>query len=187
MGQKSPPHAFWAEMSACEHFVHIYENYAAFLNTLAEYTAGGLSQGHAVVIIATPPHHLGLSQRLISHDMNVAEAHSQGRLFYVDAEKTITKFMVNGHPDENLFNHTISEILEQAGAGGRSVRAFGEMVALMWANGHCSAAIKLEQFWDTLCRTKSFHLFCAYPRPIFTTNHTESLAQIRALHSSVLE
>jgi len=187
MGQKQPPHAFWAEMSACEHFVHIYENYTAFLDTLADYTSDGLSQGHAVVIIATPPHHLGLSQRLITHGMNVPEAHSQGQLFYVDAEQTLAQFMVGGQPDEGLFTHTISDILERAGAGGRSVRAFGEMVALMWANGHCSAALKLEQFWDTLCRNKSFHLFCAYPKPIFTTNAPESLAQIRALHSSVLD
>ena len=187
MGQKSPIHAFWAEMSACEHFAHLYENEASFLDILAEYTDEGLSHGHAIVIIATPEHHVGLSKRLISYGVDIAETQSQGRLFYVDAETTLTKFMVAGHPDEGLFNHTISEILEQAGAGGRSLRVFGEMVALMWANGHCAAALKLEQFWDTLCRNKSFSLFCAYPKPIFTTNAPESLAHIRALHSSVLD
>ena len=186
MGHKLPPHAFWAEMSACEHFVNIYENDTALLDTLAEYTDGGLSQGHAVVIIATPPHHLGLSPRLLSRGVNVAEVQSSNQLFYIDAEKTLEKFMVDGHPDENLFHNTISEILERAGARGRSVRAFGEMVALMWANGHCAAAIQLEKLWDNLCRNKSFPLFCAYPKPVFTTNIPESIAQIRVLHSSVL-
>jgi len=62
-----------------------------------------------------------------SYGVNIVAAQSQGQLIYVDAETTLAKFMVGGHPDEDLFNHTISEILEQAGiplCRNKSFRSF---------------------------------------------------------------
>ena len=43
------------------------------------------------------------------------------------------------------------------------VRAFGEMVALLWAEGNHAAAIRLEGLWNELQKSHSFSLFCAYP------------------------
>ena len=45
----------------------------------------------------------------------------------------------------------------------KRVVLFGEMVALLCAEGRMKAAIELEQLWNELIQTHSFHLRCAYP------------------------
>jgi PAS domain S-box-containing protein len=49
----------------------------------------------------------------------------------------------------------------------RRVAVFGEMVALLWADGNFEAAIQLEQLWNQLAQTHSFQLHCAYPLNLF--------------------
>src|SRR6185369_562599 len=49
------------------------------------------------------------------------------------------------------------------------VRAFGEMVALLWADGRREAALELEALWNELGANLSFSLLCAYPISAFDT------------------
>ena len=51
--------------------------------------------------------------------------------------------------------------------GRAPVRAFGEMVALLWAEGNYAGAIRLEELWNELQKSHSFSLFCAYPMHSF--------------------
>jgi hypothetical protein len=182
-----PVQVFWGEMSACEHFVQIYEDDSAFMDTLLGFIRGGLLAGDAAVVIATAPHLKLLEERLKSSPMDMDLFRAEDQYIALDAEKTLAKFMVNGWPDDNLFYTTINKILLRAkGASGRKVRAFGEMVALLWAQGHHGATVQLEHQWHDLCRTESFSLFCAYPRAGFKQNATESIAQVCAAHSRVM-
>jgi hypothetical protein len=43
------------------------------------------------------------------------------------------------------------------------MRAFGEMVGLLWASGEYSAAIKLEEYWNRCLQQFNASLLCAYP------------------------
>jgi hypothetical protein len=178
--------AFWAELSPCAHVVQIYEDDSVFLDNLAEFVAGGLVQGEAVVVIATPQHRAGLRSKLIGKGIDVARAQNAEQLLLLDAEETMSKFLIDAWPDEHLFRSTIGEILATATARGRKVRAFGEMVAVMWANGYCGATIRLEHLWTELCREQAFSLFCAYPKAGFTTDAAEDLDRVRDAHSSVV-
>ena len=177
---------FWAEMSACDHFVQVYEADDVFLDTLAGFIGGGLSTGHAAVIIATPTHREELEKRLAAMGLAVAAARSSDQFISLDAEETLAKFMVNGWPDDRLFAEVVRDILERARSKGRQVRAFGEMVALLWARGFCGATVRLEHLWHDICETESFSLFCAYPKSGFTEEPSQSIARVCALHSRVL-
>jgi hypothetical protein len=42
------------------------------------------------------------------------------------------------------------------------VRAYGEMVDVLWQRGERDAAIRLEEFWNDLARLQTFCLLCAY-------------------------
>ena len=179
--------AFWAEMSPCEHFVQIYDADEVFMDTLTGFISGGLGLGHAAVVIATPAHRRELDQRLTAMGLDVAAARSQDQFISLDAEETLARFMVNGWPDENLFANVVSDILDRASHNGRKVRAFGEMVALLWAQGHCGATVRLEHLWHALCQKESFALFFAYPKTGFTETPSESIARVCATHSKVLD
>ena len=60
------------------------------------------------------------------------------------AEHTLETFMVHGWLDEPRCIAGLSEILCRAGTGGRRVRAFGEMVTLLWNNGHRVKKLGIE-------------------------------------------
>jgi hypothetical protein len=180
-----PTQAFWAEMSACEHFVQIYEADNAFMDTLTGFIAGALRQGEGAVVIATPAHRDELRWRLEVDGLDVSAAIRDDQLVLLDADETISRFMVNGWPDEDTFARIVRDILARAGRGGRRVRAFGEMVAVMWAQGYQAATVRLEHLWHQLCERESFVLFCAYPKSGFTENPAESIARVCAEHSKV--
>jgi signal transduction histidine kinase len=61
------------------------------------------------------------------------------------------------------------------------------MVALLWDQGKAEAAIRLEQLWNELARTKSFSLFCAYPISSFSHERDlDLLMKVCAEHSAVI-
>ena len=177
---------FWGELTPCDHLVQIYQNDLALIDSLEGFIAGGLSAGDAVVIIATPTHRAALQRRLESQGFDIAAVAAADRYSALDAEKTLAKFMINGWPDDELFQTLIEQLLARAQSGGRRVRAFGEMVAILWAQGNNGATVQLEHLWSRLCHDKTFSLFCAYPRSGFTQSTTASMKEIFDAHSRLV-
>ena len=80
----------------------------------------------------------------------------------------------------------MNEIIGLArGEEARKVRAFGEMVAILWSRGNHAATIHLELLWSKVVAAGKFPLFCAYPRDTFAKNATESIVDICRLHSRI--
>lgn len=185
---KEPQEAdvFWGEISPCEHLVQIYQDEEVFLDALEGFIAGGILAGDGVVVIATPPHLASLNERLRARKIDVAGARESDRYIALDAEETLSKFMVMGWPDEDFFKAFVADILKRAKGENRRVRAFGEMVALLWARGNTGATVHLEHLWHRLCHDQSFSLFCAYPKIGFTRDVSASIKEICDAHSRVV-
>lgn len=176
---------FWGEVSPCEHAVQIYGDDAMFMDALSGFIGAGLAAGEAAIAIATQSHLDGLEARLARRGIDIALARHEQRYFGLPAERILRDFMVDGWPDEERFVRVITTLLAQARNGGRGVRAFGEMVALLWAGGHAAATVRLEHLWNRLCNRERFPLFCAYPKAGFTSDSTHSLQELCAAHSRV--
>jgi hypothetical protein len=191
MGTVTPLHSteppvFWAEMSRCEHVVQIYGDDRVFLDTLEGFVADGLRSGEATIVIATAAHLHGLEERLRATGVDVGAVSAQRRYVARLAENVLGDFMVEHWPDEARFQDAMADLIDTArGEQRRKVRAFGEMVAILWARGHHAATIHLELLWSKLVARERFPLFCAYPRDTFAKNATESIVDICRLHSSV--
>ncbi|MES2321900.1 MAG: MEDS domain-containing protein [Pseudomonadota bacterium] len=177
--------AFWGELSPCDHSVQIYESDHDFLDALEGYVAAGIRHGDAIILIVTPAHLSGLERRLSANGFNIAAATARGQYFALDARATLDKFLVNGWPDEKLFNELVTRLLGDARRRYANIRAFGEMVALMWAEGHCGATVQLEHLWSRLCVEQGFSLFCAYPKAGFTMPAIDAIEKVCAAHSAV--
>ena len=180
------PVAVLDNVGPCDHVMHIYENDGVFLDTLEGFVSGGLRGGETVVVIATSPHLYALEYRLKARDHDIDALRQTRHYIAMDAAEALSRFMVDGQPDDALFHASIATVIDQAQQGGQRVRAFGEMVALLWANGMHSGTVRLEHLWNTLCRDKGLSLFCAYPRSGSVQDSIESMAEIRALHSHVV-
>jgi len=180
------PKSFWGEMAPSEHLLQAYDDRDAFLDTLEGFVGGGLHAGEAVVVIATAPVRKALRSRLDAAGHEIAAAAAEDRYIALDAEETLAKFMREGWPADEPFTQVITGILGRAGHPGRRVRAFGEMVAVLWAQGHVGATVRLENLWHRLCENKSFPLFCAYPRIGLTQGPEESVREICETHSRIV-
>ena len=177
----------WTCVAPCDHGVQMYESDDAFVDALAHYVADGLVAGEGVVVIATGEHRATLEHRLESRGLNLEAARRRDQYVAVDAEQTLTQFMVNEWPDERRFDAAVSTLVSRArGRKNRRVRAFGEMVVLLWNRGHHGATVRLEHLCRRICQLQSFALFCAYPKRAFTEGTHASLLQIGATHTHVV-
>ncbi len=59
-------------------------------------------------------------------------------------KKCFPDSLVNNWPDENLFFEFITTLLKRVQQNNRKVRAFGEMVAVLWEQGFNGATVQLE-------------------------------------------
>jgi|SRR5688572_96482 len=184
--QHSKADVFWGEIAPCDHVVQVYENDGIFLDALAGFVGGGINADDCCIVIATDIHLRSLEKRLSDYGIQVPDLISENRYIPLNAHETLSKFMVNGWPDEALFNKTVSELINNASRDNRKVRAFGEMVAILWAQGHNGATVQLEHLWNKFCATQAFCLFCAYPKSGFTGDITASINQICGHHSKMI-
>ena len=177
---------FWGEIPPSEHLVQIYQDDGVILDALEGFGGGGLRTGDCVLVIATAAHLRALEARLTAQGVDVWAARGRDQYIPLDAEDALAQFLVKGWPDAELFEQLVTDLLARARRNGRRVRAFGEMVALLWGQGHNGATVRLEHLWHRLCQTEGFSLFCAYPRIGFTQDAEASIRDICALHSKVI-
>jgi len=178
---------FWGEISPCDHVVQIYEDDQAFLDLLGGFVTGGIYSDDCVIVIATKEHLTALEDRMKSNDLNVFELKLRDQYIPLNAEQTLSEFMIDGWPDEALFSHLITALITRARIKKRQVRVYGELVALLWAQGHSGATVPLEHLWNKLFETEAFSLFSVYPKSGFTQDAHESILHICGSHSDMIK
>jgi PAS domain S-box-containing protein len=161
------PQISWSNMGPHDHFVQYYEDDGFLVDSITGFVVAGIDAGEAAVVVATEPHRSALESRLKERGFNPAALRVSGQYTPLDAADTLSTFMVNGTPDSLLFDRTVGTIVRHATRNARPLRAFGEMVSLLWNEGNTAAAVRLEELWNALGQTCTFRLFCAYPMSAF--------------------
>jgi len=159
---------FWSEMRSCEHLVQFYDHEHALIDSLEGFVAGGLLTGESVIVIATREHREALDARLKARGLDVAYVQARDQYLALDAEATLSAFMVDGWPDEVRFSSLIRQLLARARSSGHRVRAYGEMVAVLLERGQQAAMLRLEQLWHSVVQRENVPLLCTYPIGGFT-------------------
>lgn len=178
--------AFWGEIAPCDHLIQIYESEKIFLDTLEGFAGAGILAGDSVVIVATASHLQSLNERLRKQGFNLESLALEHKYIPLEANETLSKFMVNDWPDEDLFRSLVSALLRNATKNNRKVRAFGEMVAVLWEKGLNGATVQLEHLWCDLHKG-GFTLYCAYPKNGFTQSPGESIDTICKAHTKIID
>ena len=178
---------FWGEIAPNQHSVQIYETDKYFFDTLEGFVGCGFLSGDSVVIIATSSHIALLNERLRKQGFDLEAMKATDQYITIDANEVLSKFLVNDWPDEKLFNELVTQIISRAKKNDRKVRAFGEMVALLWEQGLNGATVHLENLWHELHRKESFTIYCAYPKSGFTQDVNHSIDTICKTHSKIID
>lgn len=152
---------------------HVVQCYGAdseqLLTNVAQYLSAGAERGDSLLVIATPAHTDALLRQAEGEGGAIAQAVDDGRFATFDARHTLDAFLLDGQPDPNLFDLVVGGVVRtlRARHPGSSVRAYGEMVALLWKAWQFGAAIRLEECWNRLLTVEGVNLFCAYPIDVF--------------------
>lgn len=149
------------------HIVQFYRDDAYLIESVGAYIAASLEAGESAMIIATPGHREALAQSLGDRGIETERAIARGQLLLLDARETLGLFMADGMPDASLFQATVGKIVDESLAAWKRMRSFGEMVALLWADGNREGALRLEQLWNRLGASRPFTVFCAYHKDSF--------------------
>lgn len=177
----------WSSAGECSHAVQFYETDGHLLDLLTTFVGTALVSGDVALVIATKAHRDGLTKRLKANGLDASVPRDQGRFIALDAQATLDKFSRDGAVDPQLFDQVVGGLMDKARsrAGSRRIVAFGEMVALLWAQGRGESAIQLEQLWNDLATRYEFSLCCAYPMQGFGNRHAAPFMKICAQHSHV--
>jgi KaiC/GvpD/RAD55 family RecA-like ATPase len=179
--QKDPVHVH-------QHAVQFYGNDDALFTTVAGFVSEGLVAGQPAVVIATKSHADSILEHLTGRFIDVERAKHIGDLIVLDADNTLATFMKADEPDPTCFKRHVGDVIAQA-LGGRvrtPVRAYGEMVDVLWKQQKPEAAIKLEILWNELATTHAFSLLCGYSMGNFY-KQTQQYDAVCAQHTRVIK
>jgi PAS domain S-box-containing protein len=170
------------------HAVQFYEDDDFLSDVVAEFIGVGLVTSEPVVVIASDAHRQAFRARLRERSIDVDGALERGQLALVDARELLGELMVDGMPDPGRFRFLVGRLLDDARAGREPhrVRAYGEMVDLLWRDGNRAAAIRLEELWNDLSQSCPLSLLCAYAMDNFPreADH-EDLSRVCRAHTGV--
>jgi hypothetical protein len=179
------------EASLGGHLVQLYgKDDLCLAKNVGRFLSEGMRQLDGLLVIATPTHTQAISRHLAEEAASAAlAAERDGRLVFLDARETLDRLLVEGQPDKYRFESVVGRVLSEVLSRSRSgkVRAFGEMVSLLWADGHQEQARVLESLWNEHLAGSRCSLYCAYSIDLFGDGvDPAGLSAIVGAHSHLL-
>ena len=136
----------------------------ALARNVARFLADGLQRGERALIVAG-----GANSRAILAELarcvDAENAVAANRLMLLDAARTLESIMVDGRPDPRRFREAIG--MRVRAFKGADVRAYGELVGLLWEDGNRDGAAALEALWNEELARERCRLFCGYAIDVF--------------------
>lgn len=168
------------------HAVQFYTDNASLTSVVSGFLAEGFACQQPGVLIATPEHCAAIEDALAGRRLDVKRLKQLGDLVVLDARETLDTFMVDGMPHEPLFRDVATRMLDEMVRihPNTTIRAYGEMVNLLWSDGFTAAAIRLETLWNELARSYEFQLLCGYSMRNFYKD--AAIGEITRHHSHLI-
>lgn len=159
----------FADDAACDpfadaHVVRIYRKSSFLQRSVVSWVKPALDHGGGAVLVCTTGNASRILSGMREEGLDAASLADEGRIVVVPAEEFMRGFMRNGRPDEATFARLAGNVFAKVreACGGRDVRAWGEMVNLLWKRGNAAGARALEDAWNGVIATERIRLLCSY-------------------------
>ena len=177
-------------LNAGQHVVQFYSHDQELADRVSDYLRGALEDGGVAIVIATAAHTKAFAERMTAAGVDLAQAARDGTYLALDAAEMVAGLMAadgSELPDQAGFDRVVGGLISAAARGGGPVRAYGEMVALLWDTGLVDAAIRLEGMWNQLGRRHAFSLFCGYSAgSVAAVGQCDAFAEVCRLHQEIV-
>lgn len=171
-----------------EHVVQFYDHDRDLARAVGDYLSGAVMSGEVAIVIATEPHRRTFEAEMASAGVDTTRATSDGSVLWFDAGELLSGFVRDGEVNPAQFQDVVGSVLRKVARKGRRIKAYGEMVALLWDAGHVLGAIELEKLWNGLAAELGFSLFCAYHvHSVAGEDHADALHEVCRLHTAVVD
>ena len=167
-----------------DHLVRLYDDENDLAAGVVPFLASGFDASGAAIVVASAERRDAFCTGLRQAGIDVEQALGWGSLILLDARSTLDELLLDGQPDAPRFEAVIGESVRSVADHG-TVRAYGEMVDLLWADGDVVAAIELEGLWNDLQARQPFDLYCAY-RAAAVANVDGGMSVIRNCHTHTI-
>ena len=146
------------------HAVRFYEDAQSLARMVASFVGEGLIASQPAIVIAAPAHAEGITRELVAMSFDIEKLAGRGHFLLLDVHETLARFMLDGMPSASLFEETMTETFDRMSRGRTDfvIRAYGEMVDILWKDKMEAAAVRLEMLWNQLAQARKFSLLCGY-------------------------
>lgn len=172
-----------------DHLVQFYDSDDFLCDSVAEFLSDGLLVEEPLLLLTTAVHRDAIMARLSAVGLDWEAARRSRQLQWMDARAALEQVMVGRTPDPRRFDDHIGRLVRNSledGGGGR-VRAYGEMVDLLWREGDADAALLIEDLWNGLGRNHPFSLLCAYGKGnVYQESRGRRHQEVCSRHAHVL-
>lgn len=170
------------------HAVQFYSTEQSLFATVGGFLGEGLVAGQPAIVIATESHRAGILEALASRLIDVDRARHGGDLVVLDAHHLLETFVVDDAPNQELFEYNVGLIFDQVlKVHSRAlIRAYGEIVDVLWKEGRAETALAVEMLWNQLALKYGFALLCGYSMGNFF-KQADRIEAVCRHHSHVVE
>lgn len=145
------------------HHVLFWDSEPGLVEAAHSFIEDGLRRGHGAIVLATPEHLARLRRDLAGQDV-----------VWLDTDAVRRQVRSGSRYDIARFEQILGQARATASRGGkRPVTCFGELVAVLQAQGEDDAAAALETVGQRAAAAEPDGIFilCAYPVTAFGTSH----------------
>ncbi|MFT3774819.1 MAG: MEDS domain-containing protein [Minicystis sp.] len=146
------------------HGAQFYASDDCLAQSVGAYLGEGIRRGEGAIVIATARHWRAFRRKLDADGVPLDDATRAGRIVFLDAAQALGWIVIDGVPSARAFHNVVSASFNMIAdrAPRTPVRAYGEMVDLLWNEGRLVHALALERLWNGFLDRKPVPLLCAY-------------------------
>ena len=170
------------------HAVQFYDDEKTLYATVAGFLGQGLVDEQPAILIAAAAHCGPILYELKGQMLDVEQARRSGDLIVLDAGEMLAQFMRNDVPSADAFESSVGDLIRRLlvkRSKPTLIRAYGEMVDVLWKDGKPDAAIRLEILWNRLADRFGFALLCGYSMGHFY-KQTDRFEDVCRQHAHVM-
>ena len=173
--------------AATDHACHFYDDDAELSGTVAAFFGPAFVNSDALIAIGTRAHMAAIEQRLRTDGHDVDGARLRGQYVSLDVDRVLPRLLRNGLPNEETFRDVVGVHVQRLADAHGNVRAFGEIVNVLWRQGKRAAALRLEDLWNEALGHHPLTLLCGYATRSFRDPaEVAGLNGIISVHTSVV-
>ena len=146
------------------HDLEFHANDSSLVASVVEFLAAGVQAGQPLIVVATAMHRHAIAAGLRVYGIDIDNLIEGRDRVWLDAEQTLSAFMDGDVPNRELFHATVGNVFDRLKRDREHVvvRAYGEMVDVLWRTGKAAAALEVERLWNEVAESHAFWLLCAY-------------------------